>query len=304
MEIFGLIYLYEQIVSTFGPLIFFILYYFGIEKHDIKNPTIINNIHNRTYMCTEFTHSDEPSGYLIGKWFYAVSTNGGGIKLICHKNLYIELQKNVDCNTDKSVVSQKTLNYLYDFDSTNKIENGFISSIRTIKKLTPTEEQQSVIDKILDVYSAQKFCTVVLTGETGTGKSSIGYILANHFIKKSNVSFTNTFDLTIPNEKFGTLYNSMSRKSGTSIIVFDEFDRLMYNLHYGKIEKMHKKYIKSVYDKSTWNLLLDKINFGYYKNVIILFTSNKTMKWFNELDPSYIRDGRIDLKIEMKNKCI
>ena len=48
--------------------------------------------------------------------------------------------------------------------------------------------------------------------------------------------------------------------------------------------------------KGDWNKWLDRFDRGYYKNVIIIMTSNKSIEWFDKLDPSYLRSGRINIK--------
>jgi hypothetical protein len=45
--------------------------------------------------------------------------------------------------------------------------------------------------------------------------------------------------------------------------------------------------------------MLDEIQRGMYPNIILLLTSNKTPDFIRSLDPSYIRDGRVDLTFEM-----
>ena len=61
----------------------------------------------------------------------------------------------------------------------------------------------------------------------------------------------------------------------------------------GEITK-HKWLITQVHNKTSWNGLLDKIALGIYPNLILILTSNKTPKYFNNKDTSYIRNGRVD----------
>jgi hypothetical protein len=41
--------------------------------------------------------------------------------------------------------------------------------------------------------------------------------------------------------------------------------------------------------------MLDEIHIGMYPHMILLLTSNKSPEFIRELDPSYIREGRVDL---------
>jgi hypothetical protein len=52
--------------------------------------------------------------------------------------------------------------------------------------------------------------------------------------------------------------------------------------------------------KIDWNAFLDKFDMEYYPNIILILTSNKSIDYFNKLDSSYFRNGRVDLKIELK----
>jgi hypothetical protein len=55
------------------------------------------------------------------------------------------------------------------------------------------------------------------------------------------------------------------------------------------------KFIIQTRDKAGWNQILDEIHIGMYPNLILLLTSNKTPEEISEMDPSYIREGRVDL---------
>jgi len=41
--------------------------------------------------------------------------------------------------------------------------------------------------------------------------------------------------------------------------------------------------------------MLDKLDYGLYPNVILLLCSNVSTQDINKLDPSYLRQGRMDL---------
>jgi hypothetical protein len=54
-------------------------------------------------------------------------------------------------------------------------------------------------------------------------------------------------------------------------------------------------------DKSDWNSMLDKVtDLGFYPNLILILTSNVTIDAIHELDPSILREGRIDKAYHMK----
>jgi hypothetical protein len=72
----------------------------------------------------------------------------------------------------------------------------------------------------------------------------------------------------------------------------DEIDILINKIHKNKIIE-HKLYIKTVTNKNTWNKFLDKIDTGFYPFVLLLMCTNKKKEYFDNLDKSYMRDGRI-----------
>jgi ATP-dependent 26S proteasome regulatory subunit len=76
-------------------------------------------------------------------------------------------------------------------------------------------------------------------------------------------------------------------------------------VHNSRIRR-HRDLPISVYNKSTWTLFMDRFDREQFKNVILVMTSNKPKSYFDELDPAYLRPGRIDLVFdieEVKKKC-
>jgi hypothetical protein len=99
----------------------------------------------------------------------------------------------------------------------------------------------------------------------------------------------------------GSLYLDIEPSSNVPlVIVFDEFDIALTEIHKG-IEP-HKNIPISVQDKAGWNHMLDEINIGMYPNLILILTSNKSPEFIKDMDPSYIREGRINLTFEMIDK--
>ena len=62
-----------------------------------------------------------------------------------------------------------------------------------------------------------------------------------------------------------------------------------------KIKSKNINIIILVRDKMTWNSFIDKIDYGLYPNLIVIFTSNQNKKYIDSLDKSYIREGRINI---------
>ena len=61
----------------------------------------------------------------------------------------------------------------------------------------------------------------------------------------------------------------------------------------------HKKYPIMIKNKIDWNSFLDKIEYGLYKNLILILCSNMTKKEIDhKYDESFLRDGRINIYSE------
>ena len=84
------------------------------------------------------------------------------------------------------------------------------------------------------------------------------------------------------------------------IILLDEVDIMVTKLHNGEIKLPHAPIPIEFKNKTEWDKFFDKFNQGIRKNVIIIMTSNKKLSYFDEMDSSYMRDGRIDIKYEFK----
>jgi hypothetical protein len=75
--------------------------------------------------------------------------------------------------------------------------------------------------------------------------------------------------------------------------VFDEFDIPLQKIHAGILP--HAKLPIQIANKNGWNQLMDEIHIGIYPYIIILLISNRAPDFVRSLDPSYIREGRVDL---------
>jgi DNA replication protein DnaC len=157
-------------------------------------------------------------------------------------------------------------------------------------------KQVEIIDQIITIYKEKNRCVVYLYGAMGSGKSYISFLLA----KELKAHLCNSFNPTEPGDTLSNLYNEvLPDKDKPLIVVLDEFDVILINIHAQKIGQ-HKNIPVSVYNKQTWNRFMDDINLGImYPNLILVMTSNVTPKVINELDPSYIRSGRVDLKLSL-----
>ena len=210
---------------------------------------------------------------------------------------YEALIKGKECSivevSDKSIVDQKTALTIY--DRTGSFYNSYYKKRKiNVTSITPRPDQETIIKTICNHQDAHDHTVVYLHGPPGKGKSLVGIILANAY----KGSYCNTLKPWQPGDTISSLYAEVEpTKESPLILVFDEFDSALMRIH-GDIEQ-HKNLPIQVSDKAGWNQMLDEIQLGMYPYLILLLTSNKSPEFIEALDPSYIREGRVNIIVEM-----
>lgn len=173
--------------------------------------------------------------------------------------------------------------------------------------------QHKVADYIYSQYKMndKRVFTAVLYGKPGLGKSLTAYYLANLVVKEKSVIFITGYSFNSMTTSFRQLishiesgYTYQMRMNGIYIILVDEIDIALTRIHKETIapDKDSKYAIK---DKEDFNSTMDAINLGIYPNIILIMTTNKTRDYFDDMDPSYLRYGRIDAHIDYNSlKCV
>lgn len=206
--------------------------------------------------------------------------------------------------------------------------------------LTPSSEQKHIVDMIMDEFKNNGgSCSVFISGPPGTGKSSIGQLLACEI--NNNREFLDTCKLRFARiENCNDIISSLRYDSTDTlhILLCDEIDSYLLRIHENTINSIKSKFEQSfdtgiiskfeeiknnmsninskddklsefllqstndaTYTKKIWNSEMDRVANGYHRNIIVIFTTNVDISVFDELDPSYLRKGRISLRIRMNN---
>lgn len=173
-------------------------------------------------------------------------------------------------------------------------------------QLTPKQNQRKILDIIISHYNnptnLSKTSVIWLYGPSGVGKSTVSILLTNEL----EGIYCDTFNPTDPGDTLQRCYNSASpSEDNPLILVIDEADLMFSKIHNGKIVH-HAKVPVSVKSKGEINSLFDKVKNGLFPYMIIIMTSNVSPRELTknqlENDESYLRDGRIDLYVEMTKK--
>ena len=104
-----------------------------------------------------------------------------------------------------------------------------------------------------------------------------------------------TYNPYQPSSNFNEVYSMLKvNPQKPVILVFDEVDVLLEKIHQKMFED-HKKFSREIFDKTSWNNFMDKIDYGLFPYVILIMNSNKKKAHIDSLDKSYLRAGRINI---------
>jgi hypothetical protein len=294
------------------PLVMILLYWTGIRVYKLEGNILAKFSKDIKWasMYDQSEGSDEPLNWIAGLWFLGYTElreNRDDVAkrayVLCHKSL---LRKYTDSFPEEKVKEDPEKKPITVFER----EGGFwrIKYQRfnlQFRKMVPRHCQQQAIDKILKNYNEKKYSTVLLYGSPGCGKSMLGILLGKQLLRSQDlkipkVNFVDSFCPSDPGEEFISLYTKVSpTEKSPLIVVLEEVDVLVDKMHKNEI-KPHDSLPVLIKNKTDWNVFFDKFDRERFPYVIFIMTSNQHLSWFNKLDPAYFRDGRVNLKIEMK----
>lgn len=267
-------------------------------------------------------NNDDPEGWIIGKWYigYVLKSNStrGDTSLelfiFCHKKYYNANilktdDEDIEDNTPgKDIKKRKPKNItFYERDGNAYWNLYYIQRQIPCTTLIARDYQQTIIDKIYEDYLHRSYTVILLYGYPGKGKSMIPYLLAkymleekyNNFQKYKKISLIDTFNPFQPGDKFSTLYTKVSpSKDSPLIVVIEEIDIMIMKIHTNTLS-LHNDIPTLITNKIEWNMFLDRFDRGLYPNVIFIMTTNKNITYFDNLDDSYMRKNRVNIKLNV-----
>lgn len=249
---------------------------------------------NKSKYSSVISASDktESTGWIISTNYIGYvyeNTHDKNLYVLCNQTLIDDdTYKNKSIKSPKIKILEKiSINYY----SRYKLRNIEINNI-----YTPRKKQLNIVNDIISIFNTHKNTSgtsFLITGKTGSGKSTIPYLIASKL--NTNVNITDEFNPIYPGNNFSNIFIQMGEgRSEVSIIILEEVDIILTKIHSNMISD-HPKFPIMITNKTHWNNFLDKINRkGLYKNLIVIMTSNKDISYFNDLDPSYMRNGRVN----------
>lgn len=285
--------------SIVWSLFFLPAKFVGVKIYNIKDRSVVCLVSNRIKDYSIIVEDgDKPSGFFISLRFIGYVHSNKGASGSESSEIYILTTKRVYENLTK-------LESLFD-DKTKQIDvyyrTGNFFWLSYCKRqlnlnIEPNPAQSKIVSEIVSCYkkSASKTVVAYIHGKPGTGKSTIPLILAQEL----KGSYCKTFNPTDPGDRLNDLYNLISPKLDTPmVLVIEEANIMINNIHNHRIES-HKHIPVLVRNKESWNSLFDDIKL-MYPYLIIVMTSNVPPEVIDDLDSSYLRKGRVDIKAEIK----
>ena len=155
--------------------------------------------------------------------------------------------------------------------------NLFYSRLRIdVQDLESRGQQTEILDSIYKQFMKKRRGAFFIYGVSGAGKSTIGLLLACQL----KGTYCHTFCPTDPGDTLTLLIRDTEPTDDKpTIILIEEANTMIHTIHNETFVR-HKNTTTLIYNKSTYNILI--------------FTSNEDKATIDNLDPCYLRQGRVD----------
>jgi hypothetical protein len=283
--------------------IFLLIRWTGVRLYVLNNPEVCRRIRRRVSRTSHIGDEGRGYGYSFGRWYLMEITqdyNEEKVWMIATEASYkalttdaidLEVAATAAITTTDMVVPPGSIER---WDRTGSFDNIWWKSRKIHGSWTARPDQAEAIETVRTHFVKNKHTVVFLHGLPGSGKSMIPILLA----KAIGGKYCNSFAPWQPGDRLYTLYDMQEPTAENPLIIsMDEIDGPLLAIHAGI--PGHKNIPIAVQNKTGWNTFLDEIQRGLYPHVILVLSSNKGPAFFDELDPSYFREGRVDLKIQI-----
>lgn len=297
----GFLYAFGKQLLNFIPVVtnfFFGYRFFCITQQD---KVIIISRKLREY-TSDIRDNEDAMGFFCGWGYFGwVIVNDkwlGGLErrviIFTNKKRYDEFLE--DPNPPPASVVNDNIT-MYENTSIYNLSDYKPRTVTLTKNARPI--QRECIDRIISMYrneGAGRNITVFLHGGVGTGKSMTAMMLANRL----QATICKDLRPSNPGSSLRAVYTAANPSPTKPFIcVFEEADILLKRIHNVELPP-HKLLRMAIVDKTSWNNMFDDIDNGLYPFMITILTSNCPPEKINEMDPAYIRPGRVHFCYEMK----
>lgn len=296
--------------------LFLLLPIFGFHVYVLRNREDCRRIQKQTgRFSSHKMDQKKPYGYILG-WNYVGHIernheNDMTVHLVCSERTFDRLltvgkgettSLRTTASTDEDDREKSVQEEEIDvYHRTGSYYCTFFAVSKLIVKYAPILDQSLAVASIEKMFRTKSHLVVFLYGPTGTGKSSVAPLVA----QKLNAAFCPNLKLWSPGETIEELYHECQPTvKRPLVILLDEIDQVLEKIHRQTLSR-HKSIPTAILDKTDWNQFLDRFQFAFFPHTIIVMTSNHSTKTIAEnMDPSYLREGRIDLAFEMTNTLL
>ena len=300
----------KTLFYTIIPIICLFFKIFGFNLYCIEEKEKINILNNKIKNDLSLNYDDDkkPWGLIIN---YSLIP-----KYICYTKEYkydpifvFTYEKKFDylikCKKKHGVINLEKIKNNNKIEKSEKIKKikylhkvgwyGHISyRIRNIEinNNNFNKKQNNLYEDIMNFYNKNNYAKVFISGDIGKGKTYFSYLLAKYL----NCYLCDSFNPTEPSSTLDNIYSSADHKYNEPLIILiDEVDIILNKITQSE-PLNHKKFPIMIKNKIDWNSFLDRIEYGLYKNLILILCSNKTKEEIDKTyDKSFIRSGRINI---------
>lgn len=282
--------------------VFMLTQLFGVRLYTLRDKETCQRVQRRLVRSSHVADGGRGYGISVGRWYYAsvsVTRCDEGDR---YEVWMIATAASFERLTAEEVVVPAAIatagegapappptTSLTVLERTGSYYNAWWRKRRIPAPSEPRPAQVAVIDHIVAHQKRVGHTVALLYGPPGTGKSMIGVLLA----ARLGGTYSNTLRPWQPGDTLAGLYEEAEPTAEKPlVVVFDEVDSALVAIHAGV--PPHKALPIATGDKPGWNRFLDEIGRGMYPHLVLLMTTNRSPEFIRELDPSYIREGRVD----------
>ena len=307
---------FASLIGTLGVLSTVLLIpftFFGYRLRHYSDPNLVTKIEkNIVNNALIISNNIDPQNFSYGKWFIAyVGTTTGQhgsssyVYVFCNDKTKNKLLESSE--VEPSIIKDDRIVRMSNIVMSAGSPYGgynYVEDYSDFKRIEPNDNQKIILDSIMDHYNdydnVLHRTIVFLDGESGSGKSSIAYLLYLRMLSENkNVTIAENYQPLICNNMFIRILNARKKSNKEHLIVtIEEVDGILNRL----IDTQHdNRFAQEVYNKSTWDSFLDYID-NKGQKIILILTSNTLLENFK--DESYLRQGRTHLRFRLNKNSL